>query len=147
MIINLIFGLLWLFKGNMTIGQTKRVKPVVAKGIGAMLIAVSVITTVIYFIDQNSILNCLGLLAPVLALIIGFANVENIPVTSSKENSELKVKEDEEKARERIEKYGVEVISCSNCQTLNSLSFVHCIECGKDLSREKSIRNPYFTPR
>lgn len=144
MIINLIFGLLWFFKGNIPIGQTKRVKPVVAKGIGAMLIVVSVITTVVYFIDRNSILNGLRLLAPVLALIIGFANVENIPGSSSKGNSVPKVKENEVKARERIEKYGVEVISCPNCQTLNSLSFVHCIECSKDLSREKSIPNPYI---
>jgi hypothetical protein len=54
------------------------------------------------------------------------------------------VQEGEEQLQERIEKYGVEVIRCSNCQTLNSLSFVYCIECHKDLSDEVPIPNPYF---
>jgi hypothetical protein len=55
------------------------------------------------------------------------------------------VQEGEEQAQERIEKYGVEVVRCSNCQTLNSLSFVYCIVCHNDLSDEVPMPNPYFT--
>lgn len=80
-IINFIFGLLWLLKGEMTIGKTKRVKPSVAKNIGAMLILVAIVTAFTGAIDDSGMLSCgFGLLAPVLALVIGFANAEEKPV-------------------------------------------------------------------
>uniref|UniRef100_A0A7C4XU80 Uncharacterized protein n=1 Tax=candidate division WWE3 bacterium TaxID=2053526 RepID=A0A7C4XU80_UNCKA len=77
-IINLVFGLLWLFKGEMTIGKNKRVKPSVAKGIGAMLILAAIVTAIIPAFDDSGTLSCgIGLFAPVLAIVIGLANAEN----------------------------------------------------------------------
>lgn len=87
-IINLIFGLLWLFKGEMTIGKTKRVKPSIAKGIGAMLVIVAIITAFIPSTDNSGMLSCgISILAPVLAIAIGFANAEPKPEESKPQNS------------------------------------------------------------
>jgi hypothetical protein len=83
-IVNLIFGLLWLFKGEMTIGKTKRVKPSVAKGIGAMLVIVAIITA---FIPATDLSCGISLLAPILALVIGFANAEPKPEENKPQNS------------------------------------------------------------
>ena len=49
----------------------------------------------------------------------------------------------EEKERNRVEKYGVEVVQCPRCKTLNSLSFVECIKCSTPLTKETPLRNPY----
>lgn len=88
-IINLIFGLLWLFKGEMTVGKNKRVKPTVAKGIGAMLILAAILTAILPAIDDSGTLSCgVGLLAPVLAIIIGLANAENKPEENTSQNSQ-----------------------------------------------------------
>ena len=69
-------------------------------------------------------------------------------VTNSQANPRAKTeaehKEKESETRKRVEKYGVEVIVCPSCQTLNSLSFAYCTKCHTDLSKEKSIRNPYI---
>lgn len=87
-IVNFIFGLLWLFKGEMTIGKTKRVKPSVAKGIGAMLVIVAIVTAFIPAVDNSGTLSCgISLLAPVLALVIGFANAEIKPVENKSQDS------------------------------------------------------------
>ena len=87
-IINFIFGLLWLFKGEMTIGKTKRVKPSVAKGIGAMLVIVAIVTAFIPAADNSGMLSCgVSLLAPILALVIGFANAEPKPVENKPQDS------------------------------------------------------------
>jgi multisubunit Na+/H+ antiporter MnhG subunit len=64
----------------MTIGKTKRVKPSVAKGIGAMLVIVAIVTAFIPAADNSGMLSCgVSLLAPILALVIGFANAEPKP--------------------------------------------------------------------
>ena len=52
--------------------------------------------------------------------------------------------ENPEMEKRRVEKYGIEIIICSSCGTKNSLSFSHCINCSKDMSREKIIPNPYL---
>lgn len=77
-IINYIFGLLWLFKGEMTISKTKRVKPSVAKGIGTMLVIVATVTAFIPSVNNSGILvYSVLLVAPIfLAIIVGFANSE-----------------------------------------------------------------------
>jgi hypothetical protein len=46
--------------------------------------------------------------------------------------------------RERVEKYGVQIVICTICGTKNSLSFSNCINCSRDLSRVKPVRNPYL---
>jgi cell division protein FtsB len=51
--------------------------------------------------------------------------------------------EDEEE-RKRVEKYGVEVVRCPKCKTINSLWFVKCMNCSTSLIEEKSIHNPYL---
>jgi hypothetical protein len=87
-IINLIFGLLWLFKGEMTIEKNKRVKPSVAKGIGAMLILAAIVTAIIPAFDDSGMLVCgIGLFAPVLAIITGFANAEPKPIENKPQDS------------------------------------------------------------
>lgn len=63
----------------MTVGKTKRVKPTVAKAIGAMLIIMSIVAATASYIDKDNWLSWLGPLSPVLALIIGFLNLENKP--------------------------------------------------------------------
>lgn len=79
-IINFVFGLAWLLKGEMSIGKSRRVKPRVAKGIGAMILLMTTISIVANFIDHRSILVPLfGIGAPILALVIGLANMENKP--------------------------------------------------------------------
>jgi curved DNA-binding protein CbpA len=45
--------------------------------------------------------------------------------------------------RSRVEKYGIEVIICPSCDTINSMSFVKCIKCMKDISKEKPVNNTY----
>lgn len=50
----------------------------------------------------------------------------------------------EEKERNRVEKYGVEVVQCPKCKTLNSLSFSECINCSTSLTKETPLRNPYL---
>lgn len=50
-----------------------------AKGIGAMVILMTTISIVVAVIDKRSRLVSLGLVASILALIIGFANTENKP--------------------------------------------------------------------
>ena len=46
--------------------------------------------------------------------------------------------------RQRVEKYGKNIVICSSCGTKNSLSFQRCINCSMDLSQGQSIDNPYL---
>ena len=49
-----------------------------------------------------------------------------------------------ESEQSRIEKYGIEIAVCPNCQTVNSLSFLNCEKCNTNLEKVKPIRNPYI---
>jgi hypothetical protein len=46
--------------------------------------------------------------------------------------------------RDRVGKYGIQIVICSSCGTKNSLSFSNCINCSKDLSTEKPVPNPFL---
>ena len=46
--------------------------------------------------------------------------------------------------RGRVEKYGAEIVICPACGTKNSLSFVLCLKCSRDLSQEQPLDNPYL---
>lgn len=55
-----------------------------------------------------------------------------------------KEKEELEKRRE-IEKYGIEVIICPSCGTINSTSFTQCRKCLKDIMKVRQVENPYLS--
>jgi len=42
-----------------------------------------------------------------------------------------------------IRNYGTVVVRCSSCRTINPMSADQCRICGKDLSKEPTIKNPY----
>lgn len=67
------------------------------------------------------------------------AHVNNEPV--SEEAGTLTPEETE---RTKIEQYGIEVVVCPSCNTINSLSFVECTKCFASLAKEKPISNPYL---
>ena len=46
--------------------------------------------------------------------------------------------------RHRVEKLGVEVAICPNCQTPNSLSLLNCTKCHTNIEKVKPVRNPYL---
>jgi ribosomal protein L40E len=50
----------------------------------------------------------------------------------------------EEVERKKIEKYGIEVVICPSCNTINSLSLIKCTKCSTSLAKEKPIHNPYL---
>jgi hypothetical protein len=81
-----------------------------------------------------------------LRMHLSRTQLRNFPEQHSEIDQTPNIDEGEEQAQKRIAKYGVEVVRCSNCQTLNSSSFAYCINCHKDLSKEEPIRSPYFTP-
>jgi curved DNA-binding protein CbpA len=68
--------------------------------------------------------------------------------TTHQHQQQRKVNQESPKIeRQRVEKYGIEIIICSNCGTKNSLSFSRCLNCFKDLGKEKSVPNPYVKYR
>ena len=48
-----------------------------------------------------------------------------------------------EKEQRRVESLGIEVATCLNCGTLNSLSLLICEKCKTNLEKVKPVRNPY----
>jgi hypothetical protein len=46
--------------------------------------------------------------------------------------------------RERVEGFGIEVVICSRCSSINSLSSIKCSECLTSLKWGTIILNPYF---
>ena len=89
-----------------------------------------------------------GTILGIFLLINGIKSINN--KSSIKQPTQELPKGEEEKLtdeqveRQRVEKYGVEVVVCSSCGTINSLSFSYCQNCSKDLSKEKAISNPYL---
>lgn len=49
-----------------------------------------------------------------------------------------------EKERRRVESLGIEVLTCPNCGTLNSLSLLSCEKCNTNLEKIKPIKNPHI---
>ncbi len=47
----------------------------------------------------------------------------------------------------RVQKFGIEVIACPKCGTLNSLALIHCEKCNTNIDNVKPIRNPYLCPK
>lgn len=57
---------------------------------------------------------------------------------------EKEAKRKEVDTRKRIEGYGLQVVVCPKCQTINSLSVANCIECEMGLLNAKPVPNPYL---
>jgi hypothetical protein len=49
-----------------------------------------------------------------------------------------------ESEQQRVERLGIEVAVCLNCQTINSLALLNCEKCHTNLAKVKPIRNPYL---
>ena len=49
-----------------------------------------------------------------------------------------------EKEQRRVESLGIEVATCPNCGTLNSLSLLICEKCKTNLEKVKPVRNPHI---
>lgn len=80
---------------------------------------------------------------------IGYSDFTVMELTSStaaveNEGSLGSYKTSDESEREKIEKYGVDVVMCPSCNAINSLSFVKCNKCSTSLAKEKPVHNPYL---
>jgi ribosomal protein L40E len=81
--------------------------------------------------------------AEYVGAIIGW--LEKSPKQGAERQAKGKAKRDSrDTERDRVQKYGIQIVICSSCGTKNSLSFSNCIKCSKDLSKEKPVHNPYL---
>lgn len=74
------------------------------------------------------------------------ANLSNPLITTENKLQDLIKKPKSDNSSQHTEEagYGIEVVICPNCETVNSLSVVNCRACQKDLSKENPVRNPYL---
>ena len=75
----------------------------------------------------------------------GSANLSgrDLPIQASQQGVDQPV-DPAEMERRRVEKLGIEVAVCPNCQTSNSLSLINCEKCNTNIEKVKPIRNPYM---
>jgi ribosomal protein L40E len=113
----------------------------------------SPITTVLIVAESKR--SCLTLGVPTLGELLSESKtvadnfINTFTIMLKRNNVEFNVfveeenKQDEKiEPRKQVKEYGVQVLVCPKCGTLNSLSFTKCTECQTNLDKVSPIPNP-----